>query len=80
MHYSQIMEVPDGIYYRTNHHSGLQLAVVALLHNPIEQLPSSHQFQHQAILILILVDLKQLHNVRMVDLSERSVTWLIIRT
>ena len=65
-----LVAVVDGVNDRFGSISGLELRELLLLQDLVEQLTSVHQFHDKAPVPLVLKDIYELDNARMVDLLQ----------
>lgn len=67
----------DGVDDGPDHVGGFLLVVGLLLDDAVEQLSSRHEFQDHVELVLLVVDLVELDDVRVVDLRRWVVAGLL---
>lgn len=65
-----IMAVPDCINNRLNCVSSLFFRIVFLLHNPVEQLTTTHELDDQVEHRSLVIDLEELHDIGVVQFGE----------
>lgn len=70
MYDSHLVEISHSVYHGKHDGACLPLSVMIFLDDSIKQLSPGHQFEHEAVLFLVLVDFVELDDVGVVDLRE----------